>query len=221
MKSFPLLFKDELKGFYKSKVMLLLWLGMPVLVLIIHIWNPGSKEEMPLAMVSALTFSSISGTLASVMLAVGIVHEKSKGVYSLFLIRPVKRRHILLSKFFSVYGCIAVAALIILAFGFAFDYLNQGGITQDVFRQTVMSLVMSFSMMAISSSAGVLIGVISPSVLVSVILVLYGGNQLSALGFLPYMLKLPNPMLIMVIVGILVAVLLLSFSVLLFNKKQF
>jgi archaellum biogenesis protein FlaJ (TadC family) len=32
-------------------------------------------------------------------------------------------------------------------------------------------------------------GVIFPSVLVSVILVLYGSNQLAALGFLPFMLK--------------------------------
>ncbi len=221
MKSFPLLYKDELRGFYKSKVMLLLWLGMPVLVLIIHVWNPGTEGEMPLAVLSALTVSSISGTLASVMLAVGIVHEKSKGVYSLFLIRPVKRRHILLSKFFSVYSCIAVAALITIAFGFAFDYLNQGGIAQGVFKQTVMSLVMSFSMMAIASSAGVLIGVASPSVLVAIILVLYGGNQLSALGFLPYMIELPNPMLIMVLAGASVASILLTLSVLFFNKKQF
>ena len=221
MNSFPLLYKDELTGFYKSKVMLLLWLGMPALVLILHIWNPESKEQMPLAVLSALTVSSITGTLASVMLAVGIVHEKSKGVYSLFLIRPVKRRHILLSKFFSVYSCIAVAALLTISLGFAFDYLNRGGITHENFKQTAVSLAMSFSMMAIASSAGVLIGVISPSVLVSVILVLYGGNQLAALGFLPYMLKLHKPALFMVIIGVLATALLLSFSVLLFNKKQF
>lgn len=221
MKIFLLLFKDELKGFYKSKVMLLLWFGMPALVLILHIWNPQSKEQMPLAVLSALTISSISGTLASVMLAVGIVHEKSKGIYSLFLIRPVKRRHILLSKFLSVYSCIAVAALLTIALGFAFDYLSRRGITHEMFKQTTMSLVMSFSMMAIASSAGVLIGVISPSVLVSVILVLYGGNQLAALGFLPFYFKLPNPMLFMVIAGVCVAAVLLYVSVLLFNKKQF
>ena len=155
------------------------------------------------------------------MLAVGILHEKSKGVYSLFLIRPVKRRHILLSKFFSVYSCIAVAALITITVGFAFDYLKQGGIAQGVFKQTLMSLVMSFSMMAIASSAGVLIGVVSPSVLVAVILVLYGGNQLSALGFLPYMMKLPNPNMIMVLAGASVATILISIAVFIFNKKQF
>lgn len=221
MKTFPLLYKDDLTGFYKSKVMLILWLGMPVLVLIIHLWNPGTEEEMPLTVLSALTVSSISGTLASVMLAVGIVHEKSKGVYSLFLVRPVRRLHILLSKFFSVYSCIAVAALITVAFGFAFDYLYHGGIAHDIFKQTVMSLVMSFSMMAIASSAGVLIGVVSPSVLVAVILVLYGGNQLSVLGFLPYMIKLPHPMLIMALAGASVAAILLSIAVFIFNKKQF
>jgi hypothetical protein len=51
--------------------------------------------------------------------------------------------------------------------------------------------------------------------------VLYGGNQLSALGFLPYMLKLSNPLLIMVIAGAVVAFILLSLSVFIFNKKQF
>jgi uncharacterized membrane protein (DUF106 family) len=87
--------------------------------------------------------------------------------------------------------------------------------------ETLISLVMSFSMMAIASEAGVLIGVISPSVSFSVILVIYGGNQLAALGFLPYLLKLPHPWLFIIISGVLVASLLLFISVLLFDKKKF
>ena len=33
--SLGLLFRDELKGFYKSKVMVTLWVGLPLLTLVI------------------------------------------------------------------------------------------------------------------------------------------------------------------------------------------
>ena len=35
--SLALLFTDELKGYYKSKVMIILWIGMPALTLLIRL----------------------------------------------------------------------------------------------------------------------------------------------------------------------------------------
>jgi len=40
MNSLALLYVDEFKGFTKSRVMLALWVGLPVLALILHAWSP-------------------------------------------------------------------------------------------------------------------------------------------------------------------------------------
>ena len=88
--SLKILFKDELRGFYKSKVMIFLWVGLPILAILIYFWSPDTGQEIPFAAFSALLLSSIGGTLASVMLAVSIINEKEKNVYDLFLIRPIK-----------------------------------------------------------------------------------------------------------------------------------
>ena len=219
--SVALMYKDELKGFYKSKVMLFLWTGLPFLALLIHIWNPKTEKEMPLALFSSLLVSSISGTIASVMLTVGIIHEKSKGIYPLFLIRPIKRWNILIGKFFAVYTCIAIAGAITIAIGFIVDQVSMGGISGELVKATLKSFVMTLSMMAIASSAGILIGVLAPSVLVGVILVLYGGNQVSALGILPSMLKVSHQEIFTLGAGVILSALLLFLAVFIFNRKQF
>jgi ABC-2 type transport system permease protein len=73
----------------------------------------------------------------------------------------------------------------------------------------------------VSSAAGVLIGVGSPSVLVGVILVIYGGNQISVIPLIPSMLTIPHPALITILIGVAISCVLLGVAILLFNKKQF
>lgn len=219
--SLGLMFRDELKGFYKSKVMLFLWSGLPLLAFLIHVWNPKTEKEMPLVLLSSLVVSSISGTIASIMLTVSIIHEKSKGVYPLFLIRPLKRWNILMGKFFAVYTCIAIAGAITIAIGFIVDFISLGGISGELVRETLKSFAMTLSMMAISSSAGVLIGVLSPSVLVGVILIIYGGNQVSAAGMAPAMLKIPNQAVFSAAAGLILSGILLFLAVFIFERKQF
>jgi ABC-2 type transport system permease protein len=99
MNALALLYVDEFKGFTKSRVMLALWVGLPVLTLVLHAWSPAIDGDLPLSAFTALIISSISGTLASAMLAVSLIHERSRHVYELFLIRPMQRRDILLAKF--------------------------------------------------------------------------------------------------------------------------
>ena len=99
-----LLFVDELRGFYKSKVMIFLWIGLPIIALLFRFVSASiSGQNIPFTLVSSIVVSSLAGTLASVMLAVFIINEKNRHVYELFLIRPLKRRDIILAKFFSVY----------------------------------------------------------------------------------------------------------------------
>ncbi len=217
-----LLYIDELRGFYKSKVMLFLWIGLPIIALLFRfIQSSSTGQAISFAVISALIVSSLAGTLAAVMLAVSIINEKNRHVYELFLIRPLKRRDIMLSKFLSVYTCVAIASFIAIFVGVAADYFTSGVLSATVFQDTAQSLAISLSMVAVSCSAGVLIGVAAPSVLVGAILVIYGGNQISVIPLFPTLLNLPQADLFTVGLAAVVSVALLAVAIILFERKQF
>ena len=218
--SFVLLVKDEMRGFYKSKVMIFLWIGLPLLAILFHFWSSLQGGGLPFTALSAIITSSIGGTLASVMLTVSIINERTQHVYDLFLVRPVKRWNIIVSKFLAVYACIAVASLLSLLLGLIIDFVNIGGVSETVLNDTVLSLVTSLSMMAVSSSIGVLIGVAAPSVLVGVILVIYGGNQISALPIIPTILNISNATLFTIAFGVVISSIMLVLATFIFNRKQ-
>ncbi len=218
----PLLFVDELRGFYKSKVMLFLWIGLPVIAILFRfVQSSTTGQDIPFTVISTLVVSSLAGTLASVMLAVSIINEKNKNVYELFLIRPLKRRDLVLAKFLSVYLCVVVASMISVLVGVTTDYLTTGVLAATILDSTVQSLTTSLSMLAVACSAGVLIGVASPSVMVGAILVIYGGNQISALPLIPTILNISYAALFTMGLSLLTCVLLLGLAVVLFERKQF
>jgi len=219
--SLLLLLKDELRGFYRSKVMIFLWVGLPLMAVLFQFWSASTQQVFSFTLLSAVLVSSIGGTLASVMLAVSIINEKNRHVYELFLIRPVKRWNLIAAKFFAVYICIAVASFLAIAMGIGTDCLVRGGASGTVLKDTLQSVSVSMSMMAVSSAAGVLIGVASPSVLVGAILVIYGGNQISAIPMIPTILNIGNASLFTISSGILISTVLLILAALIFNKKQF
>jgi ABC-2 type transport system permease protein len=217
-----LLFVDELRGFYKSKVMIFLWIGLPVIALLFRYVSAfSSGESMPFTLISALVVSSIGGTLASVMLTVFLINEKNRHVYDLFLIRPLKRRDIILAKFFSVYMCVAVASLIAVLAGMIVDFASTGSLSNIMLSNAGQSLATSLSMIAVACSAGVLIGVFSPSVLVGAILVIYGGNQISVIPLIPTLLNIQYATMFTIILAGVIASTLLVGAMLLFEKKQF
>ena len=220
--TFRLLLADELRGFYKSKVMIFLWIGLPLIALIFRfIQVESTGQAIPFTVISALVVSSLAGTLASVMLAVSIINEKNRHVYELFLIRPLKRRDIIFAKFFSVYGCVAIASFTAVLVGIVTDYLTIGALPATIITDTLQSLAISLSMIAVSCSAGVLIGIGSPTVLVGAILVLYGGNQISVIPLVPTMLNLPEATLFTIGLAAAVTAALLMAAIALFEKKQF
>ncbi len=217
-----LLYVDELRGFYKSKVMLFLWIGLPVIALLFRFIQVSTTgQAISFTVISALLVSSLAGTLAAVMLTVSIINEKNRHVYELFLIRPLKRRDLMLAKFLSVYSCVAVASLIAVLVGVAADFFTSGALPATVFNDTAQSLAISLSMVAVACSAGVLIGVASPSVLVGAILVIYGGNQISVIPLFPTLLNLPDANLFTVGLAAAVTVSLLAGALILFESKQF
>ena len=217
-----LLFVDELRGFYKSKVMIFLWVGLPVIALLFRFISASiSGQSIPFIVISALVVSSIGGTLASVMLAVFIINEKNRRVYDLFLIRPLKRRDLLLAKFFSVYTCVAIASFIAVLSGIVTDYATTGVLSTAILTDAGQSLAISLSMIAVACSAGVLIGIASPTVLVGAILVIYGGNQISVIPLVPTLLNLPYSSVFTIVIAAAVAVGLLAAAITVFNRKQF
>lgn len=219
--SFSLLFKDELNGFYKSKVMIFLWIGLPLMTLLIHLWYSDTGGEIPLTSLSAIVVSSLGGTIASVMLTVSIIHEKTRRVYDLFLIRPIKRWKIIVSKFLAVYVCLIIASTLAIILGIIIDFANTGLPQEAVLNGALQSFAISISMMAVSSAAGTLIGVGAPSVLVGAILVIYGGNQISSIPLIPSILNMSDAVPFTIILGAIISCVLLVTAVTVFNKKQF
>lgn len=213
-----LLFRDELKGFYRSKVMLTLWVGLPLLTLIIYFASP-TGQGMSLASFTAIIIGSIGGMLAAAMLVSSIITEKSRHVFDLFVIRPVKRSDIVLSKFLATYVCVTAAGIIALAFGIAFDLVRNGSLQADILSVSFNALIMATSMTAIACSAGVLIGFLANTMLTGIVLVIYGANQLSVVAALPGLL-LPNEPLLPLIPGIAVSIVLLAITIRMFNRKQ-
>jgi ABC-2 type transport system permease protein len=198
--------------------MLVLWVGMPALSVVIYLLSPNTGS-IPVSVLTSLLVGSIGGTLAAAMLAVSIINERERHVYDLFVVRPVKRRDLVLSKFLAVYGCVLVAGLIALAVGVLADSLVTGLSKGIDFGGLGSSMVMLFSMLAVSCSVGILIGVVSPSILVGVILVLYGGNQLSAVVILPVLL-LVTAAWFPLVPGLSISALLLAIAIGAFNRKQ-
>jgi ABC-2 type transport system permease protein len=217
-----LLYVDELRGFYKSKVMLFLWIGLPIVSLLFRFVQTSSTgQAIPFTVISSLVVSSLAGTLAAVMLTVSIINEKNRHVYELFLIRPLKRRELMLAKFFSVYSCVAVASFIAVLVGVAADFFTSGSFPATVLNDTAQSLAISLSMVAVSCSAGVLIGVGAPSVLVGAILVIYGGNQISVVPLIPNLLGISYAAYFTIGLALAISVALLSAAMTLFERKQF
>ena len=219
--SFKILFADELKGFYKSKVMIVLWVGLPLLSLLFHYIVPDT-EEIPISSIVAIILSSIGGTLASAMLSTSIASEKIRHVYDLYLIRPVKRANILLAKYFSVYLCLIIATGISLTLGLILDQIFIGNLPEYLLNQTIESLTISMAAMAISCSIGIFFGIIVSSVPVATILSVYIGNQISAISILPtFFLDFIDPIIFSLLVGSIAAVIMLTVSSILFSRKQF
>jgi len=200
--------------------MIILWIGIPLLSFLLH-FIPNT-EDFPITSLVAILIASIGGTLAAAMLSTSIASEKSRHVYDLFLIRPVRRRNILLAKFFAVYFCLIIATGISLILGLIVDGLTIGILPEYVLVQTSESLFISLAGMAISCSIGMLFGILVSSVPVAAILSVYLGNQLTALSILPTVfLNFINPILFALIIGILIPTFILTISIMTFNRRQF
>lgn len=219
--SLILLFIDELKGYAKSKVMIVLWFGLPLLSFLLQFIDPSQMEGMPISFLVSLVVSSIGGTLSAIMLSTSIVSEKNRHVYELFLIRPVRRSSIILAKFLAVYSCLVTAVSISLTVGLIIDGLT-GNLSEMYLNSTIDSLIIGISSMAITCSIGIFFGVLVSSVPVAAILSVYLGSQLSSLIILPTVfIEVLNPQLLALTLGISLTTIIMILNLFLFSRKQF
>ncbi len=114
------LYADELRGLARSKVMIALWIGLPLLTLLVKLIQPDT-EGVPLLIFAAILVGSIGGTLSAVLLSTMITGERNRHVYDLFLTRPVRRISLLLAKFFAAMTCLFAAAVASIALALAVD----------------------------------------------------------------------------------------------------
>jgi ABC-2 type transport system permease protein len=216
-----LLFKDELKGFYRSNVMMALWIGLPLLSVITFLFLPGKNEQISITYTTASIISSIGGWLAAMMLAIHIIHEKSHHVYELFLVRPVKRSQIILAKYFAVFSCVMSATIFSLLLSFLLDHFLFKKAVYGGFSEIIKSFIISMSIISIECAAGAFVGMLVSTVLVGVISVVLTHNIAALTIMIPIMLKSKNTILFALIAGIVLSVTLLYIAIALFQRKQF
>ena len=108
----------ELSGFMRSKVIIVLWVGLPLIAILLRLLQPDT-DELTLLMFVAIIVSGIGGTLSAVLLGTTITNERIHGVYDLFLIRPVTRKDLLLGKFFAGISAVLAAVLLSVVLGIA------------------------------------------------------------------------------------------------------
>ncbi len=214
-----LLYADELRGFARSKVMYVLWIGLPVLTIILRLIQPDT-EDIPLLSFVAIMIASIGGTLSAVLLSTTVTSERNRHVYDLFLIRPVRRGDLVLAKYFAALTCLVIATVLSMLLGAGIDAIA-GNLQPGLVKQSLESVVISVAGMAIACSVGLLFGIVINSVAVSAILSVYLGNQLSAIIILPaVMIESLNKIAFSAAVGIAIPVALIFVTITVFKRKS-
>ena len=216
--SFSLLFLDELKGFYKSKVMIFLLIFIPVITLLFYFIYPGPLIEK--IFIASVVVSSLGGVLSAAMLSANIINERDTNTYDLFLIRPIKRWNILVSKYLAVVICVSLACMLALIINILAYMVESSALPDFLITHITDNIILTFSLIAIGSSFGVLMGVVLSSLVAAVIIDIFIGQYLM---YIPVLLGqfTNDPNLMTAIFGIILMIGLLAIAILLFNKKEF
>jgi ABC-type transport system involved in multi-copper enzyme maturation permease subunit len=217
--SLGLLFYDELKGFYKSKAMLAL-LALFIIFTIVGYFGQKliGEDLIPGTTIASLLISTYGGIITSIVITVSIIHEKEQKVYDLFMIRPVKRWYFLVAKFFAVYICVIVAAIISLSLGVLIDYIELGMVLPGI----IDGLVTTAAIMAVACGFGIFMGVLSPSILVAVLISIFFGQVVNLLPvIIASFITFDNMLLLTSTIAIIIAMVLMATSMYAFERKQF
>jgi hypothetical protein len=221
------LLRDELFGFAKSKVMIVLWVLLPILAIAGYLLLPvnpitgGSGLQLSATAFMSFLMASLAGTVAALMVAVDIISEKNRKVYELFVIRPIRREAIIWAKFTAVFGCVTVACVVALALGIALDAVRGLRISGALLYDVLKSVATLTCVIALSAGVGAFFGVVSKTILVAVILILYVGQNLAVIPMLPYLGILPNHFWLVMLIAAAVTGLLVWGSGVVFRRAEY
>jgi ABC-type Na+ efflux pump permease subunit len=225
-----LLLRDELVGFAKSKVMIVMWVVLPLLAMGAYLLLPDelfeaqglSRQAFTATTFVAFLMSSLAGTVAALMVAVDLVSERNRKVYELFVIRPIPRAAIVWAKFLAVFACVTIACVASIVAGLLVDWLRGAAVSGEDFRGLVKPLVSLVGVIAISTGVGVVFGTLSKSILAAVILILYLGQNLAFVPMLPiYLGILPNQFWLIMLVSFAIAITLGFVAARIFKNTEF
>ncbi|MGE0871296.1 MAG: ABC transporter permease [Kofleriaceae bacterium] len=223
-----LLIRDELVGFARSRVMIVLWVVLPLIAIAGYLLLPKDAIAGGLgARLSATAFmtfvmSSLAGTVAALMVAVDIVSEKNRKVYELLVIRPIRRDAIIWAKFAAVFTCVTIACVASTALGIAIDWIRGEPLEGPMIYDAAKALVSMIGVIALSATVGALFGVVSRTILIAVILVLYVGQNIAIVPMLPVYLGIVQHQFwfVMLLSGVLAALILWGSGVL-FRRTEY
>jgi len=227
MKNFSLLFRDELNGFYKSGVMLALWVLLPLIGILIYflvgnqMTEAAPGQEVPMTFLIGYVVSNLGAQITAIMLTVNIINEKNAKVYEIYVIRPIRRSDLLWAKFLSVFLCVMFACIIAMFTGILVDSIMGNPPSSFMIKSTFESFFMSLGIVGIFAATGIVVGVLADSILVGVLLILFVGGNLPILPALPGMFGLENSMLWSLLIGLVVTVGLMLLGSVIFKNKQF
>lgn len=221
-----ILFKDELNGFAKSSVMIGMWIGMPALGIFLYFIMPSEiLSQGPIKITAssyiALILSSLASTLASIMVAIEIVNEKNRKIYDLFVIRPINRGHLMLAKFFAVMLCVAIALAISLFAGLLIDMAMGVDVGPLKIESIIESYISTLGVMAVGTAGGILVGVISNSVLMAVMLIWLVTQNFVIIPMIPGLIGLPDYLWVAMAITLVITVVLMTVALQIFKRMDF
>lgn len=215
-----LLLADEFRGFARSKVMIALWVGLPLLSMALRFAQP-NIEEMPLLTFVAILIAGIGGTLAAVTLSTTVTNERGRHVYDLFLVRPVRRNDLVIAKFLAAFLCLTTAVVLSILLGGVAKVLSGGRIDALISGPHIDSLMVSLTGIAIACAVGILFGMLFNNVALSAILAAYLGNNITGAVMLPLALVSSlNIVAYCVLMGLGVPAILLGIAMYVFSRKS-
>lgn len=188
-----ILLKDELMGFARSTVMLAMWVGLPLMGVGLYFLLPdripvngdlGGDYALPASSFLSVTLSSLAGLLAATLVSIEVVNEKNRKVYDLFLIRPIRRSSFMWAKFLAVSFCLSVAIVLAMTAGIVVDLIRGVEIGPLMLESILNSTLAAIGVVVVSTAAGILIGMLSNTVMMAVLLVWFVGQYVMLIPWL-------------------------------------
>lgn len=222
MSAIRILARDELIGFARSKVMLVLWVILPLLAIGGYLlFGRKMAGALSASDFMAILESSIAGAVAALMIAVDLINERNRNVYVLLAIRPIRRDAIVWAKFLAVFSCVTVACVVSLGLGLVIDAIRGVAPTAESVAALGKALLTTAMSVALATAGGALFGVAMRSILGAVILVLYLGQNIAAVPMLPiYLHLLPNAFWLTMVISAVLLAGVMAFALYVFRRAQ-